>query len=72
MAREDDDISEEMLRVLLAEGIEIGLLLVFLDPRQVRHVGLQRDVWVVGEDLGSGHDESYGEQPWANRMASVE
>ena len=32
-----------------AEGVEVGLLVVFLDPRQVGHVGDQRHVGVVGQ-----------------------
>jgi hypothetical protein len=40
----------------LAEGIEVALLLVLLDPGQVRHVGDQRHVGVVGQDLGDRAD----------------
>ena len=40
----------------LAERVEVGLLLVFLDPRQVGQVGDQRHVGVVGQDLGDRAD----------------
>jgi hypothetical protein len=40
----------------LAEGIDVALLLVFFEPRKVRHVGHQRHVGVVREDLGDRAD----------------
>ena len=36
----------------VAERLEVGLLLVFLDPREVGQVGHQRHVGIVGQDLG--------------------
>lgn len=39
-----------------AEGVEVALQLVFLDPRQVGHVGDQRHVGVVRQDLGDRAD----------------
>ena len=40
----------------LAKRLEVGLLLVFLDESEVRQVGHQRHVGIVGEDFGDRAD----------------
>ena len=40
----------------LAEGVEVGLQLVFVHPAEVGQVGDERDLGVVGQHLGHGAD----------------